>query len=458
MAGKSHYTSSIHYDRRLYKQDIAGSIAHARMLANQGIISEDESRGIVAGLDSILSEIESGSFPWREELEDIHMNVEARLHEKIGADVAGKLHTGRSRNDQVALDMRMYLKEAILDTVSGVRRLQSALLNVAQAHKEALMPGYTHLQRAQPVLLAHHLLAYFHMLERDGERFDDCYRRTDVLPLGSGALAGVPYPTDREFLARELGFAAVSSNSMDAVSDRDFLVEYHAAAAVCMMHLSRMAEELVLWSSQEFGFVQLSDDYLTGSSIMPQKRNPDFAELARGKTGRVYGHLMGILTVMKGLPLTYNRDLQEDKEGTFDTIDTLLATLGAFSGMVSTMTVDTRRLRQAASEGYMLATDLADHLVTQRGVPFREAHGIVARVCEYASSQGKELDALSLEDYQKFSPHFGLDALGITAEASVRARDIVGGTAPQQVDRAMTEARAILARHSTPVAVQGGGR
>ena len=458
MAGKFNYTSSIHYDRRLYKQDIAGSIAHARMLAKQGIIGEDEAGRIVQGLASIRDEIETGSFPWKEELEDIHMNVEARLHEVIGAEVAGKLHTGRSRNDQVALDMRMYIKEAIRDTGERIRGLQRTLLDVAQAHKDALMPGYTHLQRAQPVLLAHHLLAYFHMLDRDCGRFDDCYRRTDVLPLGSGALAGVPYPTDREFLARELGFAAVSSNSMDAVSDRDFLVEYHAAAAVCMMHLSRMAEELVLWSSQEFGFVQLSDDYVTGSSIMPQKRNPDFAELARGKTGRVYGHLMGILTVLKGLPLTYNRDLQEDKEGAFDTIDTLLGTLEVFAGMVGAMKVDTGRLRQAASGGYMLATDLADYLVTQRGVPFREAHGIVARVCEYAVSQGKGLDKLSIEEYRKFSPHFGDDALGITAEASVRARDIAGGTAPRQVEKALEEAKAILDRNSTTVAVQGGER
>ena len=462
MAGKSNYTSSIHYDRRLYKQDIAGSVAHARMLAKQGIIGEYDAGRIVEGLVSIRDEIEAGSFPWKEELEDIHMNVEARLHEVIGAEVAGKLHTGRSRNDQVALDMRMYIKEAILDTVERIRSLQEALLEVAHAHKGALMPGYTHLQRAQPVLLAHHVLAYFHMLERDCGRFDDCYRRTDVLPLGSGALAGVPYPTDREFLARELGFAAISSNSMDAVSDRDFLVEYHAAAAVCMMHLSRMAEELVLWSSQEFGFIQLSDDYVTGSSIMPQKRNPDFAELARGKTGRVYGHLMGILTVLKGLPLTYNRDLQEDKEGAFDTIDTLLATLDVFAGMVGTMKVDTGRLRQAASEGYMLATDLADYLVTQRGVPFRDAHGIVARLCEYAASQDKGLDALTLGEYRRFSPQFDEDVLGITAEASVKARDIVGGTAPDQVEQALTEAKAILARQSTlvavPRAIQGGER
>jgi len=304
---KDTYTSSIHYDRRLARYDIAGSSAHARMLAKQGIIPDKDAELIVHGLAEVLEEMETGTFPWKEEMEDIHMNVEARLREKIG-EVAGKLHTGRSRNDQVSLDMRMYLKDAIRDTVGdkdrGVRGFQSALLDVAQAHKGVLMPGYTHLQRAQPVLFAHHMLAYVEMLERDCSRFQDCFTRADVLPLGSGALAGVPYPTDREYLASELGFSSVSANSMDAVSDRDFVLEYHCAAAICMMHMSRLAEELILWSSQEFGFVRLGEEHVTGSSIMPQKRNPDFAELARGKTGRVYGHLMGVLTVLKGLPLT----------------------------------------------------------------------------------------------------------------------------------------------------------
>ena len=310
----SSYTVSLSYDRRLYRQDVTGSIAHARMLEKQGIISRQEAELIVEGLVSIRQDIEDDSFEWREDLEDLHMNVEAALFRKIG-DTAGKLHTARSRNDQVATDMRLYCKEAIHETLGCIKALQAALVAVAETHKEVMIPGYTHLQRAQPVLLSHHLLAYFHMLQRDRERFHDCLRRTDVLPLGSGALAGVPYPIDREFVARELGFSRVSVNSMDAVADRDFLVDYHAAAAACMMHLSRMAEEMVLWSSQEFGFIRLADRYTTGSSIMPQKRNPDFAELARGKTGRVYGHLMGILTLLKGLPLTYNRDLQEDKEG-----------------------------------------------------------------------------------------------------------------------------------------------
>ncbi len=439
----NNYTVSIHYDRRLYRQDIAGSIAHARMLAKQGIISDKEAELIIMGLASIREEIRSGAFPWNDGLEDIHMNVEARLHEKTGPEVAGKLHTGRSRNDQVALDMRMYLKEAIQDAVKGIRGLQNALLDLAEANKGVVMPGYTHLQRAQPVLFAHHMLAYFHMLERDRSRFQDCYRRADILPLGSGALAGVPYPTDREFLARELGFSRVSPNSMDAVSDRDFIVEYHACAAICMMHLSRLAEELVLWSSQEFGFIRLADDYTTGSSIMPQKRNPDFAELARGKTGRVYGNLMGILTVLKGLPLTYNRDLQEDKEGTFDTIDTLLTTLEVFAGMIATLKVDTERLAQAA-DSYMLATDLADYLVMKKGVPFREAHGSVSALCRYAISQGKGLHQLTIDEYRRFSPRFDEDVYSITPEASVAARDLEGGTAPRRVEEALKQARRLL--------------
>ena len=452
MGDKVHsYSVSIHYDRRLYKQDIAGSIGHARTLARGGILSDKEVELIVMGLLSIRDEIEKGTFPWREDLEDIHMNVEARLTDKVGAQVAGKLHTGRSRNDQVALDMRMYLKEAIDDVARGIKALQRSLVDVAAAHRGAVMPGYTHLQRAQPVLFAHHLLAYFHMLDRDHSRFRDCYRRLDVMPLGSGALAGVPYPIDREYLAAELGFSAVSANSMDAVSDRDFLAEFHSAAAICMMHLSRLAEEVVLWSSREFAFVALAGEYVTGSSIMPQKRNPDFAELARGKTGRVYGHLMGILTVLKGLPLSYNRDLQEDKEGTFDTIDTLLATLEVFSGMLSTMTVDEVRMAGAAGESYMLATDLADYLVRSKGVPFREAHGIVRELCAHAESVGKGLDQLSMEEYRRFSPHFDEGVYRISSDSSVEARDIAGGTAPRRVEEALKQARELLEGDGTAV-------
>ena len=444
------YTASIQYDRRLYRQDIAGSIAHVRMLARQGIISNKDAELIVMGLVSIRDEIEGGKFPWKEDLEDIHMNVEARLQEKIGADVAGKLHTGRSRNDQVSLDMRMYLKEAIQDTIKGIRGLQGAFLDLAEANKDVVMPGYTHLQRAQPVLFPHHMLAYFHMLERDIARFQDCYRRADVLPLGSGALAGVPYPTDRDFLAVELGFGSISANSMDAVSDRDYLIEYHSVAAICMMHLSRLAEELVLWSSKEFGFVTLAEGYVTGSSIMPQKRNPDVPEIARGKTGRVYGNLMGILTVLKGLPLTYNRDLQEDKESTFDTVDTLLSTLEVFTGMVSTLRVDSARLLEAASDSYALATDLTDYLAIKKGVPFREAHGIVGRLCGYAMSQKKGLHELTLEEYRQFSPDFGDDVYNLTPEASIAARDIAGGTAPEQVERSLKHAKILLSSAPIP--------
>ncbi len=440
------YTASIHYDRRLYRQDIAGSIVHVHMLAKQGIVQDDECRKIVSGLETVRAEIESGAFPWDEELEDIHMNVESRLGQLIGPETAGRMHTGRSRNDQIALDLRMFVKDAIGDTLTGLARLQGALLELAESHKDTLMPGYTHLQRAQPVALAHHLLAYFQMLERDRSRFADCRRRTDVLPLGSGALAGVPYPTDREFLARELGFSAISENSMDAVSDRDFVVEFQSAASICMMHLSRLAEELVLWTSQEFGFVRLSPQYVTGSSIMPQKRNPDFAELARGKTGRVYGHLVGVLTAMKGLPMTYNRDLQEDKEGLFDTVDTLLATLDVFTGMVSTLEVDAENMARASSGGYMLATDLADYLVTERGTPFREAHGVASRLCDYAASRKKGLDELTMDELHMFSLDFGEDVKSITAESSAAARNVYGGTAPAQVREALKRARRALGR------------
>ena len=436
------YTASIPFDRRLYRQDIAGSVAHARMLARQGIISDKDAELIVMALAAIRDEIEQGKFPFRTDLEDIHMNIEARLIEKTG-DVGRKLHTARSRNDQVALDMRLFVKEAISDTTQKLKQLQRALIDLAEANRDVVMPGYTHLQRAQPVLLAHHLLAYFEMLNRDVERFGDCLKRTDVLPLGSGALAGVPYPIDREFLAKELGFTKVSENSMDAVSDRDFVIEYQAAASLAMMHLSRLAEEIVLWSSAEFGFVELDDAYATGSSIMPQKKNPDVAELARGKTGRVYGNLMAILTTMKALPLSYNRDMQEDKEGLFDTVDTLLSTLEVFTGMIRTLKVKGDRTKQAAEEGYILATDLADYLV-RKGVPFREAHGIVSALVKYAMEKGKGLKDLSLGEYKSLSPLFGEDVYSITVDTSVKARNIRGGTAPERVKEALARARRSL--------------
>ncbi|MCH8279333.1 MAG: argininosuccinate lyase, partial [Chloroflexi bacterium] len=435
MADFNDYTVSIHYDRRLFRQDIAGSIAHARMLARQEIISKEDADLICQGLEQVREEIQADNFPWDPGLEDLHMNIESRLHQLIGP-VAGRLHTGRSRNDQIALDMRLYTKEVISETVKAMRGVQQALVDLADKYSGVVMPGYTHLQRAQPVLFAHHMLSYFQMLQRDKGRLRDGYRRADVLPLGSGALAGVAYPTDREFLARELGFSEISANSMDAVSDRDFVLEYLASASVCMMHLSRLAEEIVLWSSREFGFIQLAEDFTTGSSIMPQKRNPDFAELARGKTGRVYGNLMGLLTVLKGLPLTYNRDLQEDKEGLFDTVDTLLATLGVFQGMLSGLTLDVDRVTTLAGDSLMLATDLADYLVG-KGVPFREAHGTVRDLCTYCQDQGKDLQGLTLEEYQRFSPHFDGEVYNITPSSSAAARDNPGGTAPSRVDEGL---------------------
>ena len=433
------YTVSIHYDRRLYREDIAGSVAHARMLAKQGIIATEEAEAISAGLESIRKEIETGKFPWRPELEDIHMNIESRLREKIGP-AAGKLHTARSRNDQVATDMRLHTMGACQRASKAAANLQWVLLNRAEEYAEVIMPGYTHLQRAQPVLLAHHLLAYYQMLQRDKDRFRQCHRAAAVLPLGSGALAGAPYPLDREFVAKELGFDSISENSMDAVSDRDFLVDYHTAAATCMMHLSRLGEELVLWSSQEFSFITLAPQYTTGSSIMPQKRNPDFAEIGRGKTGRVYGHLIGILTTLKGLPLTYNRDMQEDKEGFFDTVDTLLSTLDAFTGMIGTMTVNPQRMEEASQRGNMLATDLADYLVG-RGMSFRDAHGVLRQASDYARSQGKEVHQFTLEEYRRFSDLFNEDVLKISIAGSVESRDVPGGTAPRRVQAAIQNAR-----------------
>ncbi|MDO8674261.1 MAG: argininosuccinate lyase [Dehalococcoidia bacterium] len=436
------FSASIHFDKRLYRQDITGSIAHCRMLAKQGIIEVSECLQIVAGLEAILLEIETGIFEFKVEYEDIHMNIEAALRERIGP-VAGKLHTARSRNDQVALDMRMYVKEAIEVTVARLRTFQTTMLRLAERYVDVVMPGYTHLQRAQPVLLAHHLLAYFEMLQRDIQRFHDCYRRTDVMPLGSGALAGVTVPIDRAYLASELGFAAISRNSMDAVADRDFVVEFISASSIAMMHLSRLAEEVVLWSSAEFNFVELDDAYSTGSSIMPQKKNPDVAELVRGKTGRVYGHLIAILSTLKNLPLAYNKDMQEDKEGLFDTIDTLQVSLEVFCGMLSTMKVNRVLMESVAAGSYVLATDVADYLA-RKGVPFREAHAIVGRLVRLGIDQGKQLSELSMSDYKKSSPLFGEDIFEITIHSSVAARDVPGGTAPKQVRAALKEATRIV--------------
>jgi argininosuccinate lyase len=440
------YTSSLPFDWRLYRHDIAGSIAHARMLARQGIISKSDSVIIVQGLESIQQELAQGKFKFKAELEDIHMAIEACLIEKAG-EVGGKIHTARSRNDQIALDLRLYIREAIAQTVDSVRELQRALVNLAEASMGVVIPGYTHLQPAQPVLLAHHLLAYFEMLQRDVSRFNCCRKRVDVMPLGSGALAGVAYNVDRGFLARELGFSQVSQNSLDAVSDRDFVLEYEAAASTCMMHLSRLAEEIILWSSAEFDFIELDETYATGSSIMPQKKNPDVAELIRGKTGRVYGNLMAFLTTMKALPLAYNRDLQEDKEGLFNTVDTLMASLDIGTGLIATLKVNAEGAARAVGRGYILATDLADYLVG-KGKAFRSAHEIVGRLISYAVKKGKSLPELSFAEYSSFSPLFGEDVYSITVDSSLAARDTIGGTAPKRVAQAVAAAKKALGQGS----------
>lgn len=436
------YTSSLPFDWRLYREDIRGSLAHARMLSKQGIIPSADAEAIIEGLDEIKHEIESGTFSFRNEMEDIHMAIEARLKEKIG-EAAGRLHTARSRNDQVATDLRLYLKTAIAETTIAVGELQAALLNIAEKHSDVILPGYTHLQPAQPVLLAHHYLAYFEMLERDKARFMDCAKRTDILPLGSGALAGTPYETDRDFVATQLGFAAVSRNSLDAVSDRDFVVEYLSAASIAMMHLSRLAEELIVWSSAEFSFIEIDDAYATGSSIMPQKKNADVAELGRGKTGRVYGHLTALLTTLKGLPLAYNRDLQEDKEGLFDSVDTLLLSLKVFSGMISSLKIKPDQMLGSVDKAYLLATDLADYLV-KKGETFRNAHGIIGRLVSHCVKEGKTFPDLSLTEYREFSTLFDDDVFKITVTSSIDSKNNPGGTARRRVAEALGEARKLL--------------
>ncbi len=436
------YTASLPFDWQLYSYDIAGSIAHAEMLGKQGIIAAGDVKDIVRGLKAIKKEIEQGKFQFKMELEDIHMSIEARLTEMIG-QAGARLHTARSRNDQVALDLRLFTKDAIQDVLDYLKNLQQTLIEIAEANQKVILPGYTHLQRAQPVLLAHHFLAYFEMFQRDAERFSDCFKRTDVMPLGSGALAGVAYNIDREFVARKLAFSQISRNSLDAVSDRDFVIEFEAAASICMMHLSRLAEEMVLWSSAEFGFVELDDAYTTGSSIMPQKKNPDVAELGRGKVGRVYGKLMAMLTTMKGLPLSYNRDLQEDKEGLFDVTDTLLATLEVFGGMIATAQFNTDKMAIAMDKGYLLATDLADYLVA-KGETFRSAHEAVGKLVRWAVTKNKSFSGISLREYQKFSSLFEEDVYQITVDKSLAARNNPGGTAPEQVQLALKTAKKIM--------------
>ena len=435
------YTASISTDLLLYRHDIDGSRAHARMLAAQGIIEQADATALISGLDQVEGEIAEGDFPLRPELEDIHMHIETRLAEIVGADVAGRLHTARSRNDQVALDTRMFVRDAIVQAVGALRGLQVALLTLADANTDVVMPGYTHLQRAQPVLFPHLLLAYFEMLDRDAGRFVDAFERADIMPLGSAALAGAAYPIDREAVARELGFEQISRNSIDAVADRDFILEYEADAAICMVHISRLCEDLVLWSSAEFGFLRFSDAYTTGSSIMPQKRNPDVAELARGKTGRVVGHLMALLTTLKGLPLAYNRDLQEDKPGLFDTVETLISTLMVLRGALLTAQCQPERARRAVeSDPFILATDYADYLA-RKGLPFREAHHVIGALVRACEDRGCGLSALTLDDLQAASPLFEQDAVGMTVEHALAARDVPGGTAPARVKAALAEAR-----------------
>jgi argininosuccinate lyase len=422
------FTASIDFDKRLYRQDIRGSIAHARMLGRQEIIPQADVDAIVSGLEEILARIEAGDFDFSVSLEDIHMNIEARLSAAIG-EAGKRLHTGRSRNDQVAVDIRLYLREEIGEVLRYLDLLEDALLFQSETNLGVIMPGYTHLQVAQPILFSHHMLAYVEMFSRDRGRMADCAKRLNVLPLGAGALAGTTFPIDREYVASELEFTAPTRNSLDSVSDRDFALEFISASSILMMHLSRFSEELILWSTSEFDFIELSDSFCTGSSIMPQKKNPDVPELVRGKTGRVYGNLMALLTVMKALPLAYNKDMQEDKEPLFDTIDTVKGSLKIFADMIREMKIKADIMREAAARGFSNATDVADYLV-RTGMPFREAHEVVGKSVRYCIEHGKRLEELSPAEWQAFSDLIGADIYdAITLEASVNARSATGGTA-----------------------------
>jgi len=437
------FTASIQFDQRLYKHDIAGSKAHAQMLNKVGILTEEEVKEIHNGLDEIQAEIEAGNFEWSIELEDIHMNIEARLTAKIGI-TGKKLHTGRSRNDQVATDIRLWLREQI-DLISDeLKRLQAGLLEVAEREADTILPGFTHLQVAQPITFGHHMLAWYEMLVRDFERLQDCRKRVNVLPLGAAALAGTTYPIDRPYVAELLGFDRASNNSLDSVSDRDFAIEFISAASLIMMHLSRFSEELVLWTSAQFNFIDLPDRFCTGSSIMPQKKNPDVPELVRGKTGRVYGGLISLLTLMKSQPLAYNKDNQEDKEPLFDTVDTLMGSLRAYADMMPHIQTNKDKMRAAAMQGFSTATDLADYLVG-KDMPFRDAHEVVGSAVAYGVETGKDLSEMTLEELQKFSNVITDDVFDVlTLEGSVAARDHLGGTAPAQVRARVKEAKALL--------------
>ncbi|MDH4764549.1 argininosuccinate lyase [Pseudomonas oryzihabitans] len=439
------FTASVDFDKRLYRHDILGSQAHARMLTQAGVLSEAERDAIVGGLDEIRGEIETGTFEWRVDLEDVHMNIEARLTERLGV-VGKKLHTGRSRNDQVATDIRLWLRDEIDAILVELNRLQEGLLQLAETEADTIMPGFTHLQTAQPVTFGHHLLAWFEMLSRDHERLVDCRKRVNRMPLGSAALAGTTYPIQRQVTCELLGFEAIGGNSLDGVSDRDFAIEFCAAASLAMMHLSRCSEELVLWTSAQFQFIDLPDRFCTGSSIMPQKKNPDVPELVRGKTGRVFGALTGLLTLMKGQPLAYNKDNQEDKEPLFDAADTLRDSLRAFADMVPAIKPRREIMREAARRGFSTATDLADYLV-RKGLPFRDCHEIVGHAVKYGVDSGKDLAEMSLDELRRFSDQIEQDVFAVlTLEGSVNARDHIGGTAPAQVRAAVQRGRALLAQ------------
>jgi len=434
------FTASVNFDQRMYREDIMGSRAHAAMLARQGILNDADLADILKGLEQVEKEIEAGEFQWSVSREDVHMNIEARLTEIIG-DAGKRLHTGRSRNDQVATDIRLYLRRMLDDIMAETHRMQQGLLELAEKEAATIMPGFTHLQVAQPVTFGHHLMAWFEMLDRDHARLQDCQKRMNQMPLGSAALAGTSYPIDRAFTAQQLGFDGYCRNSLDGVSDRDFAIEFEAAAAIIMMHLSRFSEELVLWSSAQFNFIDLPDRFCTGSSIMPQKKNPDVPELVRGKTGRVYGHLMALLTLMKSQPLAYNKDNQEDKEPLFDTIDTLLGSLRAFADMVPAIIAKRDNMYASAKQGFSTATDLADYLV-RKGIAFRDAHEIVGLAVAFGIREQKDLSEMELEQLQGFSAAIEADVFEIlTLEGSVSARNHPGGTSPEQVRLAVSEAK-----------------
>ena len=438
------FNASISYDCRMYREDIAGSIAHAKMLASHGIISKEDQEKITQGLFSIKKEIDEGTFPFSVELEDIHMNIEKRLTEEIG-DAGARLHTARSRNDQCALDLHMYMKRNIARLSEKLIAVLEALLAASKKYQDVILPGYTHMQRAQPVFFAHHMLAYFAMLERDFKRLEDCYDMCDMSPIGACALAGTTYPTHPEEEANDLHFASVYGNSLDAVSDRDYLLQFLSFASICAMHLSRLSEEFIYWSTSEFQFIELDDGYSTGSSIMPQKKNPDMCELIRGKTGRVYGHLIGLLTVMKGLPLAYDKDMQEDKEGVFDAIDTLYFALDIYAGMISTMTVNGEHTRAVLESDFSNATDMADYLA-KKGLPFRQAHAVVGNAVHYCIEHHKVLLDLSMDEFKSMSPLFEEDIKeALSIENCVKNRESYGGTGPKSVERQQTHAEKAIA-------------